>query len=125
MECGCRDAKECRLREYAAQFEAAPERFVGEKRPYHRDASHPEILYEAHKCIQCGACVRLTDEVLGTAAMGFVGRGFTAQVSPALGCPLEEVDGQGLAEIVSHCPVGALTDKDAPVVTLPPVFRRP
>lgn len=124
MECGCRAAHECRLRAYATAFGAAQDRFGGRKRAYLKDASHPTVVYETHKCIQCGTCVRLTEEILGTSAMGFVGRGISARVAPALGRELAKVDGRGIERLVEACPVGALTLKGAKVPTLEPVFAR-
>jgi formate dehydrogenase major subunit len=125
MECGCRDAHECRLRTYATLFDAAEGRFVGARREFERDDSHPEVVYEAHKCIQCGTCVRTTEELLGTSALGFAGRGFSSRVKPALGRPLALVNGEGLRGVVESCPVGALTLKSDRVATLPSAFRRP
>jgi formate dehydrogenase major subunit len=125
LECGCRDAHECRLRSYAGMFEACQDTYAGARRAYERDESHPEIVHEVHKCIQCGTCVRITDELLGTNSMGFVGRGFTATVKPALGRPLGQVNGKDLIQIVEACPVGALTLKSDPVPLLKPEFKRP
>ena len=125
MECGCRDAHECRLRSYASCFEATTGRFPGDCRDYNRDDSHGAVVYEEHKCIQCGTCVRLTEELIGTSSMGFVGRGFAARVKPALGRQLVQVDGQGLDKLVANCPVGALTLKSDPVQTLETAFSRP
>jgi formate dehydrogenase major subunit len=125
MECGCRDAHECRLRSYATVFGADAGHFTGERREYERDDSHDRIVYESHKCIQCGTCVRITDEILGTNALGFVGRGFTARIKPALGRALALVAHDGLERIVDSCPVGALTFQGAPVPTLEARFKRP
>ncbi len=125
MECGCRDASECRLRSYATVFGAEAGHFAGQRREYERDDSHGKIVYEAHKCIQCGTCVRITDEILGTHALGFVGRGFTSRIKPALGRAMALVAHEGLERIVDSCPVGALTSRDAPVPTLESRFKRP
>ncbi|HUT77538.1 MAG TPA: FAD-dependent oxidoreductase, partial [Polyangia bacterium] len=125
MECGCRDAHECRLRSYATVFGADAAHFTGQRREYERDDSHERIVYESHKCIQCGTCVRITDEILGTHALGFVGRGFTSRVKPALGRALALVVHDGLERIVDSCPVGALTFHDAPIPTLELRFKRP
>jgi formate dehydrogenase major subunit len=125
MECGCRAAHECRLRTYAMAFAAAQDRFKGRKRQYARDDSHAEVVYETHKCIQCGTCVRLAEEIIGTSAMGFVGRGITARVQPALGRELAKVDCKGIEKLVEACPVGALTLKSARIAALDPEFKRP
>lgn len=125
QECGCRAAADCRLREYASRYGAQPERLAGACREFDRDLSHPEIVYDAHKCIQCGICVRLGEEVLGASPLGFVGRGFASRVKPALDRPLGEVGLKGLKQIVESCPVGAFTYKGDPVHCLDSVFRRP
>jgi predicted molibdopterin-dependent oxidoreductase YjgC len=125
MECGCRDAHECKLRDYATVFGADQHRYKGVKRLFERDDSHAEVVYDSHKCIQCGNCVRLTEEVLGTSAMGFTGRGISARVKPAMDRKLKEVDGRDLEKLVENCPVGALTCQDDEVATLESCFKRP
>jgi len=69
----------------------------------------PEIIYEAHKCIQCRLCVRISEELFGTPAMRVVGRGFDLQIRPA--GARETVSSALLNRIVENCPVGALTFK--------------
>jgi len=125
MECGCRDVNECRLRAYAAEFGADQFRYRGLKRSYERDDSHGLVIYDAHKCIQCGNCVRISEEVLGTCAVGFSGRGIGARVKPALGRRLVEVDGRQIEQLVENCPVGALIRKDDAVAALEVDFHRP
>jgi len=125
MECGCRDAHECKLRDYATLFGADQNRYKGVKRLFERDMSHAEVVYDSHKCIQCGNCVRLTDEILGTSAMGFTGRGITARVKPAMDRKLKDVNPEGFDRLVENCPVGALTRQDDRVATLEPCFKRP
>ncbi len=125
QECGCRAAPDCRLRQYASRYGAKPERLAGACREFDRDLSHSEIVYEAHKCIQCGICVRLSEEVFGTSSLGFVKRGFAARIKPALDRPLAEVNPEGLQEIVESCPVGAFTYKTDPVHCLESAFKRP
>jgi NADPH-dependent glutamate synthase beta subunit-like oxidoreductase len=125
MACGCRDAYECRLREYAGLFGASQRRFEGVSREYCRDESHEQFVHESSKCIQCGTCVRIADKLLGTAVMGFVNRGFTASVKPALGRPLGKVNHAGLERLVDSCPTGALTRKSEKIAVLSSKFERP
>ncbi len=125
MECGCRDAHECKLRDYATEFGSSAETYAGAHRDFELDESHDSIVYESHKCIQCGNCVRLTEEEIGSHAMGFVGRGFTSRVKPALDVAMALVGHEGLEAIVDNCPVGALTLKSDSVATLKPKFERP
>jgi len=125
MECGCRDAHECKLRDYATDFGSSAETYAGAHRDFELDESHDSIVYESHKCIQCGTCVRLTEEEIGSHAMGFVGRGFASRVKPALDVAMALVGHDGLEVIVENCPVGALTLKSDSVATLKPKFERP
>lgn len=120
MECGCRDAHECSLRNFATRFGASAERFTGDKRTYRRDDSHAVLVYEEHKCIQCGCCVRACDELLKSPCLGFAGRGFEARVKPALDRRLALINDEELPKVAEYCPVGALTLKTDAVATLKP-----
>jgi len=120
MECGCRDASECSLRDFATMFDASAERFAGDRRSYRRDDSHEVLVYEEHKCIQCGCCVRVCDELLNKPSVGFVGRGFDARIKPALDRRLVLINNDELPKLAEYCPVGALTLKTDPVATLEP-----
>ena len=59
LGCGCGKAIPCRLRQFATEYGVDPQRFVGERRHFARDTSHPDIIFEPGKCIICGACVKV------------------------------------------------------------------
>ncbi len=109
IQCGCRGVDDCKLRTNATQFAAESTTFHGITRDYEIDESLPEIIYEAHKCIQCRLCVRISEELFSAPAMRVVGRGFDLQIRPA--GALETVSRPLLNRIVENCPVGALTFK--------------
>jgi formate dehydrogenase major subunit len=93
-------------------------RFFGDHRDFEVDDSHEDVLFEPGKCILCGICVRMCDEVLKTPALGFVGRGFGTSIAPPLKKSLADVDFEGIVKIVESCPTGAFTMKTAPVASL-------
>jgi len=62
MSCNCRKSDGCTLRRYATEYRAEPYRFLGQRRRFEQDNSHPEIVYEPGKCIMCDACVRIAAE---------------------------------------------------------------
>ena len=58
--------------------------FSGERRQYTKKDLNPFIERDMEKCILCGKCVRVCDEIQGVGAIDIAGRGFGAKVSPAL-----------------------------------------
>ncbi|RJX28034.1 MAG: FAD-binding protein [Dethiobacter sp.] len=109
LECGCFDAFECKLRDYATNYDAHPERIMGEKHDYEKEV-HPFIVRDQNKCILCGLCVRTCSEIIGAEALGLVNRGFDAYVSPSLDLPLEKTACVSCGQCVAACPTGALVE---------------
>ena len=108
LECGCHDYFECKLIQYANEYEVEPEKFEGEVHHRELDDTHPFIHRNPDKCILCGLCVRVCEEVMGNTALGLVDRGFDTIVKPALGKPLKETDCISCGQCVALCPTGAL-----------------
>jgi formate dehydrogenase major subunit len=110
LECGCHDYFECKLIDYANQYTVAPQRLVGQV--HHREMlqDHPFIRRNPDKCILCGLCVRICDEVVGATALGLVDRGFDTIVKPALDLRLQDTDCLSCGQCVAVCPTGALTE---------------
>ena len=84
LECGCKDFFECKLVDYANQYDVHPERLEGDKNVVEFEDDHPFIVRDPNKCILCGLCVRVCDEVMGVGALGLVDRGFDTVVKPSL-----------------------------------------
>ena len=110
LECGCHDYYECKLVNYANEYNVDPDRFEGEKNLHDFEDTHPFILRDPNKCILCGLCVRACDEVMGVGALGLVNRGFDTVVLPALGTSLKEAGCESCGQCVKVCPVGALQE---------------
>jgi len=112
LACGCQDVFECRLRQLATEYEIDDTRYAGRKRyiPVKKD-EHRYILRDPNKCILCGRCVRICNELQGIGALGFAQRGFDTIIEPSLGMPLAETNCESCAQCISTCPTGALTTK--------------
>ena len=119
LECGCSELYTCDLKEYATRYGAEQQRFGGDFHEYEVDHSHPFVEIDNNKCILCGRCVRICDEVVGAHALGFVNRGFETYVAPSMGDSLIHTQCESCGMCVSACPTGALTEnvpfKPAPV----------
>ncbi|QGT99021.1 putative bifurcating oxidoreductase, alpha (oxidoreductase) subunit [Candidatus Syntrophocurvum alkaliphilum] len=119
LECGCLDFFECKLIDYANDYSINPEVLYGEKHKYLEIKKHDYIIRETDKCILCGLCVRVCDEVMGIAALGLVHRGFDTVVQPEFGVPLNETDCITCGQCISVCPTGALTENNIAAKNVP------
>lgn len=107
LACGCSVADTCDLR-IESDAVTAKQSLVGEHRTYKKDGTHPKITLETDKCIQCGACVRVCDEVKQFHALGYTGRGFGSRIAPQLGKPLAESTCDGCGQCVDVCPTAGV-----------------
>lgn len=111
LECGCLDYFKCKLLRYSRMYDVEPSVYSGEKSLVGKDTSHPYIIHDNDKCILCGQCVRVCDEVMGVTALGLVNRGFITVVSPEFGNALDSSRCISCGQCIALCPTGALEPK--------------
>ncbi|MDO4869363.1 MAG: NAD(P)-binding protein [Bacillota bacterium] len=119
LECGCHDYFECKLIDLAHQYDVEPSRFAGDKNTIEYEDDHPFIVRDPNKCILCGLCVRVCDEVMGIGALGLVHRGFDTVVKPNMEKPLAQSGCVSCGQCVSVCPTGALQERTTMVKEVP------
>lgn len=113
LSCGCLDVFTCRLKEYATQLQVNSEILGQGQLKYPVVDDHPYIVRDSNKCVLCGNCVRICDEIQGVGALGFVNRGSDTIVLPSLMSPLSETLCRSCGQCVAVCPTGALTHKNS------------
>ncbi len=111
LECGCVALFDCDLRKYATEYGVDVKHFMGEARQHERDISHPLIELDANKCILCGRCVRICSDIVGVSAYGFINRGFSTVVAPALGGSLLDTECVTCGLCIGTCPTGAIAQR--------------
>lgn len=101
----CDKGGECDLQDLTYEYEVVTNRFQGEKFDLPTDEVNPLIERNMNRCVLCGKCVRVCDEVVGYGSYSFINRGFETKIATAFDRGLNcEFCGQ----CVSMCPVGAI-----------------
>jgi formate dehydrogenase major subunit len=113
LECGCAQGYSCALRDNSTRFAVKTEDFTAPKRVstewYNDIVRHRPISKEESKCIKCGICVRICDEVWGLHIYGFMLRGSDTIVQPPFGRSLAETECDFCGQCADACPTGALS----------------
>jgi len=107
----CEKNGRCKLQELAIRLGVKKVRFEEEKKEFHVDDSSVSIVRNPNKCIMCGDCVRMCEEVQGVGVLGFAYRGAKIQVTTAFNKALGKVDCVNCGQCRTVCPTGALVIK--------------
>ena len=106
----CARNGKCDLQRFAQDMGVRERHYGGKKTAKEADISSPSIIRDPEKCILCGRCVRVCEEVQGVSAIDFLGRGCKAFIGTAFNTGLNVSSCVNCGQCIVVCPTGALTE---------------
>ena len=102
----CEKEGECALQRLVYEYGVEETLYPWERSSFPADDRSPLLQRDSDKCILCGRCVRICDEVQGVGELSFSKRGIKTVIDTDFHRPLQcEFCGQ----CMDTCPVGAIT----------------
>ncbi len=102
----------CELQDLAERLEVRELSYDTYTRGLPVDRSSPGIVRDMNKCIGCGRCVEVCNEVQSVGSIFFRGRGSETIVAPPEGFGMGESACVNCGQCVVYCPVGALYERE-------------
>ncbi|WP_243374316.1 molybdopterin-dependent oxidoreductase [Geotalea sp. SG265] len=104
----CDAAGDCDLQNLTYEYKVNTNQFTDEKFNHKIDYENPLIERDMNRCIHCGKCARICDEIVSFGAYTFINRGIEAKMGTEFDGPL---NCEFCGSCVSVCPVGALVSR--------------
>ncbi|MGP1446721.1 MAG: [FeFe] hydrogenase, group A [Candidatus Limimorpha sp.] len=108
----CSNNGKCKLQDLAMRFNIKLVRYTNTAEFPDIDSSSFSIMKDANKCILCGDCVRMCNEIQNVGAIDFTRRGSKMTVSTAFDIPILQSNCVSCGQCAAVCPTGAIVVKD-------------
>ncbi|MFW6100405.1 MAG: [Fe-Fe] hydrogenase large subunit C-terminal domain-containing protein [Bacteroidota bacterium] len=107
----CERNGNCELQNLAAELNIRERRISGKKNQAKLDLSSPGIVHDPSKCVLCGRCIRICEDIVNVTTLEFKGRGNNASVSTAMNKGINFSSCIQCGQCIQVCPTGALHEK--------------
>jgi NADP-reducing hydrogenase subunit HndD len=101
----------CELQRLSEELNIRERRIRGKKIKPRLDQSSPAIVRELSKCILCGRCIRVCEEVITSTSLDFINKGRETHVGAAMDRDFNFSSCIHCGQCVLVCPTGALHEK--------------
>ncbi|MDD2634437.1 MAG: [Fe-Fe] hydrogenase large subunit C-terminal domain-containing protein [Bacteroidales bacterium] len=109
----CDKSGNCELHKLSEELNIREKVFYGDLISKKTDRSSPGIVRDMSKCILCGRCVRICDEILGISAIDLINRGKNTSIETVFQKGLFYSDCIHCGLCVTACPTGAIMAKSS------------
>lgn len=101
----------CDLQDLSKELNVTERRISGKPNGYPKDISGSAISRDPDKCILCGRCVRVCDQIMGVSAIDFINRGSETVIGTTFDKGLNTSSCVNCGQCINVCPTGALYEK--------------
>lgn len=101
----------CELQDLAAELLIRERRYSSKKNSLQLDTSSASIMRDQSKCIVCGRCVRVCEEIQSISAIDFINKGTDTIIGPAYNKGLNYSSCIECGQCIMACPTGAFIEK--------------
>jgi NADH-quinone oxidoreductase subunit G len=108
----CPRNQNCELQTLAQEFGIRDKPFAKRLLDLPIDDTTGSIILNPEKCIRCGRCVTVCQQMQNVWAIEFLGRGESTRIAPAADVKLGESPCIRCGQCSAHCPVGAIYEDD-------------
>lgn len=102
----------CELQHLAKEYHVVDRRIHGMKNKHKMDHSSLSIIRDPAKCILCGRCVRVCEEVMGVSCIEYINRGSKTLIGTSMGKGLNTSSCVNCGQCIMVCPTGALSERN-------------
>jgi len=108
----CERNGNCELQKLAIELNVLERRISGRKASHKADRSGSSMIRDPKKCILCGRCVRVCEEIVGVTAIDFIKKGKYCEISTACEKGINLSSCINCGQCIMVCPTGALFERD-------------